>query len=110
MHAKIWKDFFKGSIAENDDVEHALNRLIDYRASEKGKHLHGLLSYLNGLASKLCDLYDRTCCSRQTNKHFCFQCGNSVEPIIASFRQGGIFYDIEQIEPMVGPYPTIESW
>ena len=102
------KGIFKGSIAENDDVEHALNRLIDYRASEKGKHLHGLLRYLNGLASKLCDLYDRTCCSKRTNKHFCFQCDNSVEAIIASFRQGGIFYDIEQIEEFIAY--VIHSW
>ena len=70
--------------------------------------MHGLLSYLNGLASKLFDLYDRTCCSRQTNKHFCFQCDNSVEPIIASFRQGGIFYDIEQIEEFIAYVAALE--
>jgi hypothetical protein len=50
----------RGSIAKYEDVECALDIFINYCASKKGKQLQDLLKHLNDLATKLCDLYDRT--------------------------------------------------
>jgi hypothetical protein len=56
-----------------------------------------MISYLDDVASELCDFYVVTCCSREIKKHFSFQCENNVDPTIATILQGGFLeYGLEQ--------------
>ena len=56
-----------------------------------------MIRYLNDVATELCDFYDRTCCSKQKDKHFSFQCKNNIDPTIASHLNGGfVKYGLEQ--------------
>jgi hypothetical protein len=56
-----------------------------------------MISYLNGVATEICDFYDITCCSRQKNKYFSFQCEYNDDPTIATILKGGYLdYGLEQ--------------
>jgi hypothetical protein len=56
-----------------------------------------MIRYLSDAATQLCDIYDETCCSRQKNKHFNFQCESNVDPTIATILNGGYLeYGLEQ--------------
>jgi hypothetical protein len=72
-----------------EDFEPALDKIIEYNSCDEGEHVQGMISYLNDVATKLCDFYDKTYCSRQKNKYFSFQCENSVDQTIATMLNDG---------------------
>jgi hypothetical protein len=48
-----------------EEFEHVLDKIIEYYSSDEGKQVQVMISYLNYVASELCDFYDITCCSRK---------------------------------------------
>jgi hypothetical protein len=84
------------------ETQHAQDIYVKHHLSAKGDRLMGMLKHLNDLAMKLCDLYNKTYCSHQRDKHLLFQCENSIEPTIASLKKGEVnLLHIEQIKQFV---------
>jgi hypothetical protein len=84
------------------ETQHAQDIYVKHHLSEKGNRLMGMLKHLNDLAMKLCDLYNKTYCSHQRDKHLLFQCENSIEPTIASIKKCEVnLLHIQQIEQFV---------
>jgi hypothetical protein len=80
-----------------EEFEHALDKTIEYYSFDEGKQIQGMISYLNDVATELCDFYDITCCSKQKNKHFNFWYGDNDDPAIATILKGGYLdYGLEQ--------------
>jgi hypothetical protein len=55
-----------------EEFEHALDKIIEYYSSDEGKHVQGMISYLNDVSSELCVFYYITCCSGQKRNTLVF--------------------------------------
>jgi hypothetical protein len=91
------EELLKACLDENFDLQHALDINIMYYSSDEEKQVQGMMSYMKGVSTELCDFYDITCSSRQKNKHFSFQCENNDDPLIATILKGEyINYGMDQ--------------
>jgi hypothetical protein len=66
------EELLRASLNENLDWQYAIDTNLKYYSLDEGKHIEGMIRYLNDATTQLCDLFDETCCSRKKNKHFDF--------------------------------------
>ena len=63
-----------------------------HREPKEGIKLEGFMKKLNSIAIELLEYYDKTCCSKQYDRHFEFQCMFHEEYVIASYHRGDYAY------------------
>jgi hypothetical protein len=73
-----------------------------HRKSKVGIRLEGFMIELNYMASKLLERHDTTCCCKQNDKHFEYQCMFHEEFVMASYHRGDYAHlGMEQVEQFV---------
>ena len=83
-----------------------------HRESQEGKILERWLKKLDSTASELLENHcDVTCCSKQDDRHFKFQCMFHEEYVIASYNRGEYTHlgmeQVEQFVAFMGAYENL---
>ena len=94
------------SLDINDTLQKYLNGAMiakKHRESREGIQLEAFMKILNSVAIQLLENhYDETCCSKQNDRHFEFQCMFHEEYVIASYHRGDYAHlGMEQVEQFV---------